>query len=203
MDFQNSLRDHGLPMNRLIPLSMILLLPCFAHADMGLPGNRIVPVQVTIAVEREYPDHEFFLVEGQRAERIRITPSEPLVLRSEDHHGHVFGIYVHAVPKADLALLDEGALPTAEWFKRDENRKNIAGSLHVKGRVVFTDNRDRIEMSYILRVFPDSCRLELVSENHGNRWVERGWTGLCCVLPPVGIGLLGIWLARRLFRNRS
>lgn len=192
-------------MNRLIALAMILTLPSFARADMGLPGDRRVPVTVTITVEHDHPDHEIFLIERDRVERIRLTPAEPLILRSEDNR--TFGLTVHVVPKEALRKLEPGALPAKEWLGTPsgspEVRKYWAGSLHEKGRVGFSDNRERIEKTYLLNIHPDSCRLELVSENAGNKLVSLGWFGLCCVLPPVAIAAFGIWLVRKLFRNRS
>jgi hypothetical protein len=193
-------------MDRTLALACVFLLPTFVHADMAvLPQRRGLPVQVTITIDRDSPDYEFFVVDNEKnsVERVSLTTAQPLILKSEDRDGFLFGLSIHAVPKADLVAQNGGETRHKEWLERHENRKYFAGSLYERGRVNFTDNRDRIEKSFVLRILPDSCRLELVSENHGNRGVEGGWVGLCCVLPMIAIVWFGCRIVRTLNRDRS
>lgn len=195
-------------MKRVTALVMVLLLPGMARADAGPFPNYFRPVTITLTVDRNYPDHEIFLVghfQGSSAEvrRVSLSPSDPLVFRSEEVRSSDFEVY--AVPKRELDRLGQ-PVPKLEWFNRinpEPANEFYAGRIGDRGRVDFDDNRDRIEKTYRIEVLPEGSRVVLVSENEGNPWVKRGWGAICCVLPSVGIALLGLWLARRLFRRRG
>jgi hypothetical protein len=189
-------------MTRPLAVALALLTPALARADASPVPTRHLPVRVTLTVDRDYPDHEFFLVRDKRVERIPLTPSNPVAVASEDWNGYVFSIAVYALPKAELAPFG-GTPPPAEWFDREEARPFRVGTLYERGRADFYDNRDRIEVTYLLRVGPEGRGLVQLSENEGSKWVKGAWCFVCCGLPPLLLAFLGVRLARRLTRPRS
>ena len=76
-------------MKRFVALVMALPLSSMASADAGPFPNYFRPVTITLTVDRSYPDYEIFLVghfQGSSAEvkRVSLSPSDPLVFRSEE-----------------------------------------------------------------------------------------------------------------------
>lgn len=199
-------------MKRVVALILVPIWSGIANADAGpLPNtNRYVPVTITLTVDREYPDHAIFLVghhhsSSEVVQRVSLSPSEPLVFRSDEGpRPSSPNFKVYAVPKKELDRLGQ-PIPRLEWFNRinpEPANEFYAGFVGDRGNVSFDDNRERIEKTYRLEILPEGSRVVLVAENEGNRWVKRGWIA-AIVLPPMGIALLGIWLSRRLLRNRS
>lgn len=189
-------------MTRPLVVAFAILTPALARADVAFVPERHPSVRATFTVDRDYPDYEFFLVQHKQVERVRPTPSNPVVAESENWGGSLFSMRVYAVPKASLAAVEQ-PLPPADWFEREEIKPFRLGTLHERGRVDFYDNRDRIEVTYLLRVGPESRGLVQLSENEGSKWVKGAWCFTCCALPPLLIAFLGVRLARRLTRPRS
>jgi hypothetical protein len=167
---------------------VLLLVPAIARADVGpaLPEVRGVRIDFIFTVERDYPDYEFYFVSQMQwlsnfpaPERLPLAPSNPvrvsgLGLGQKEDGRYRYGAKVYAVRKSLLAELT--GPPPRSWFldKRDglvllgETPDSHAASLP------FTDNRDRIEITYRVELGPDGGRLVKVGENAGNPWVKWG-----------------------------
>ena len=188
-------------MLRTAALGLLALLPGVARADVGVALRR-VPVHVTLTVDRDYPEFAFLLVGPEPKTVLRVWPTaaDPAVARSGDAGGSFFACEVYVVPKAALVKFDR-ALPPAQWFAEKEGSRYLAGQIHARPILDVFDNRDRIEKSYRVQQVGDAFRMDLVSENQGNRWVKGAWVGICCGLPALtvsaAVALAGVWAARR------
>jgi len=187
---------------RTAVLVFLILLPHAVRADVGV-SLRQVPVHITITADRDYPEFSFFLVQSEHnvVERVSPPAAGPVIAKSGDVGGSWFFSEVYAVPKAELVKFD-GALPPTPWFGwKEEGHKYLAGHIHVRPILDVFDNRVRIEKSYRIQRVEDSFSVDLMSENQGNPWVKRAWSGLCCGLPALAISvsvvLAGLWVVRR------
>ena len=192
-------------MVRTVIVGFLVLFPQVARADVGVSLRR-VPVHVTLAVDRDYPEFAFFLVEseGNTVQRVSPTAAGPVIVKSGDPGGSYFVSEVYVVPITELAKSDR-ALPPAKWFQEKERRRYNAGQISARPILDVFDNRDRIEKSYRVQQVGDTFRVDLLPENRGNPWVGRAWVGLCCGLPAltvsVAVALTGLWAVRRTRRK--
>jgi hypothetical protein len=187
---------------RIAGLVLLALTPAVARGDVGVAPRR-VPVQITLAVDRDYPGFAVFLVqpEPKRARRITPTAAEPAIVQSGNLVGSHFYAEVYVVPTTELAGFDQ-LLPPVEWFEQKDHHEYYAGRMNAREILDIFDNRNRIEKEYVVRRAGDAFRVELLSENRGNPWV-KGFRGVvCCGLPPIAIAWGGVWLVRRSNRNR-
>ena len=158
--------------------------------------SRLPPIETT----QSSPSF-LFRVSITLSSECRRRPSGPVIAKSGDVGGSWFFSEVYAVPKAELVKFD-GALPPTPWFGwKEEGHKYLAGHIHVRPILDVFDNRVRIEKSYRIQRVEDSFSVDLMSENQGNPWVKRAWSGLCCGLPALAISvsvvLAGLWVVRR------
>jgi hypothetical protein len=163
-------------------------------------------MHVTLTVDRDYPEYDFFLVNGGApVERLPLTASSPIQLLPEGRTGGYREWTVRAVPRS------LGAVPSgAEWFT-DNSKAGIITFFEREDRwalridfgansLPFYDNRDRIEITYRLEIDGDRGRIIKVSENVADPWVKRSWAagGMFFI---VGVGWLGVWISRRIIRG--
>ena len=190
-------------MLRTAVLGLLVVWPLVSRADVGV-GLRKVTVQVTLTVEREYPDFAIFVIEHEptRPQRVAPTPASPLILRSEDKGADPFVVDVYVVPKTELTRFGQ-AIPPASWFEQPDHYKYSAGVIGVRTYLDVFDNRERIERTYLIRSAGDDFQLELVTENRGKpRRAMWAWGAVCCGLPLLGVAVAG-WLALRLSKRKS
>lgn len=189
-------------MHRIVVFGLLALSLNVARADVGA-RPRQVPFQVTLTVDRDHPEFAFFLVntEFNKVQRVSPTPTDPVIIKSDDTGSRYFFRDVFVVPKTELIQFDQ-SLPPAQWFNHEDHFKYGAGSIYVRPILDIFDNREQIEKTYVFQYSGDVFRLELQSENKGNRWVKRAWSVICCGLPSVAIALSGLWIVRRSKRKR-
>jgi hypothetical protein len=191
---------------RRAALGFLIAWPGMAAADVSV-GLRHVPVRITLAVDRDDPEFAVFLVAPQGIDVKRVSPSaaEPAVIEFAVEREWYFMRDVYVVPRTELGRFDQ-ANPPREWFRQDHHFRRVDGMIKTRQSLDVFDNRRRIDLAYRLERTGDGFGLVLESENQGDRWVARTWTGICCVLPPVlmtgTIALVGLWLVRRGSRKR-
>jgi hypothetical protein len=190
-------------------VALLLLLPTVAQADgaASLPGFRTVWKDIIFTVEQDYPDYEFYLViSGHQfpAERLPLSPSNPVRVPRPGEDGRYRWANAYAVRKSLLAQLPD-LPPSHDWFQLNKGKgvvklEHAAVQLDFRESLLFTDTRDRVEITYRVEVGPDGGRLVKVAENAGDPWVRRAWVA-AGALVLVGIVGLGIWRLRRVRRR--
>jgi hypothetical protein len=196
--------------SRFVAAAMLTLVPAAARADggPGLPGYRLVWKDIVLTVEQDYPDYEFYLLsEGNfPAERLPLSPSNPVRMSGPGENYRYKWARAYAVPKSLLAQFPD-SLPPRDWLQKNVGKGPVKLELpeywlDFREALLFTDTRDRVEVTYRVEVGPDGGRLVKVAENAGNPWVRWGWiaTG---VLVPVGVIGLGLWYVRRVRCRRN
>ncbi|VTS00014.1 unnamed protein product [Gemmata massiliana] len=190
-------------MSRTAAVVLLLLVPAIARADAApiIPGFRTVWIDVTFTVERDYPDFEFYLLGpyfDDQPEKLLLSPSASVRMTggTGSRYSHA---QVYAVRKSQLTELP--GPPSAEWLRW--HREGVCPEeINFRTALLFTDTRDRIEITYRVEVRQDSGHVVKIGENVGNRWVERGWIA-AAIFVPLGIISLGLWRVRRVRRLRT
>lgn len=193
-------------MPRPAAVALLLLLPAVAQADGGppFPGYRTVWKDFIFTMEHEYPDYEFYLLsEGSGdfpAERLPLSPSSPVRVSGPGEPFRYKWANVWAVRKSALTQF-AGSPPPRDWLRNSNGKEammlRLDGSdLDFRTVLLFTDTRERVEITCRVELGPDGGRLVKVAENEGNPWVRWGWIA-AGVLVPVGLIGLGIWRIRR------
>ncbi|MBN9121478.1 MAG: hypothetical protein J0I06_20400 [Planctomycetes bacterium] len=186
-----------------VPLALlaVLLAPAGADAGFGRPGTHIVPADYILTVDRDHPDHAFYLLGDVNAPPVRLplAPSDPIRLFGGKQYGYRWA-QVFAVRNALLAEFT--GPPPREWLQAPRDGVVPFDRLDFRTTLPFTDTRDRVEITYRVEVGPDGARLVQVGENAGNPWVERGWIAAAVLASAAAIAL-GVWVVRRVRRSRS
>lgn len=183
---------------RTLAFAFLAMVPAVSHADVGVALRR-VPVYVTLSVDRDYPEFAFFLVDPERpvVQRVSPTATDLVVVDFGDAPGSNFWYEVYVVPKVELMRFEQ-TLPPAQWFREGERSKCRAGLVHVRPLLDVFDNRDRIEKAYQIQRSGETFRVDVLSENQGNRWVAEAWGAICCGVPALAVSgavaLAGLWL---------
>jgi hypothetical protein len=200
---------------RTAAIVLLLLVPAIACADAGsaLPVVRPVWIDFIFTAEQDYPDYEFYLVSEIEfsmgfypMERLLLTPSNPVRVSGsgpgpDEDTRYKFGAKVYAVRKSLLA--GWAVPPPRTWFLKNRDGLVLLGEIpDSRASLPFTDNRDRIEITYRVEVGPDGGRLMKVGENAGNPWVKWGRI-TAAVFVSIGIIGLGLRWVRRAWRPHT
>ena len=187
-------------MSRRAAVVLLLLVPATAHADGGspLPGVRSVWIDYIFTVEQDYPEYEFYLTSSTglvAAERLTVTPSNPVRVSGPGEDYRYKWATVYAVRKSLLAPFGDKSPPNA-WFSQNAERVEM---LDFRKSLLFTDNRERAEIVCRIERGPDGWRLVQVSENAGDQSVRWTWIAFG-VLAAAGTIWLGFWFLKQLLR---
>jgi hypothetical protein len=184
---------------------LLLLAPDIARADAGpfLPGEPNVWIDFIFTIDQDYPDYEFYLLtlDDSPPERLPITPTNPVRVSGPGKDYRYKWARVYAVRRSSFADF-RGPLGRKEF---DGSRAGVVllGSdypLDFRTALPFTDNRDRVEITYRVEVGPDGGRLVKIGENAGDPWVRRGWIA-AAISVSIGIIGLGLWGVKRIWRR--
>jgi hypothetical protein len=192
----------GFPVYRASVI-LLFVVPATARADGGdpFPGIRTIWIDCTFTVDRDYPDYEFYLLPTRDdfpAERLPITPSNPVRVSGSGEQYRYVWCWIYVVPKSLLAPFGDSP-PPRDWFSKTPGLRFRDGYSFRKA-VVFTDNRKRAEITCRIEIGPDGDRIVQVSENAGDAWVKWAWIA-AGVLLMVGVLSLGLWSLRRIRRR--
>jgi hypothetical protein len=195
-------------MSRFAVVLLLFLVPTTARADErpGLQWVRTVWIDHTFTVERDYPNYEFYLLgcrSDMPAERLPLTPSNPVRVSGPGEKSRYKWALIYAVRKSRLAPFGD-APPPYDWFAENEGAevvklKTSTYFLYFSKTLLFTDNRERAEITYRIEVGLDG-RLVKVSENAGNPWVKWGGWIVVGLTVLVGGACFGVWKVMRIGR---
>jgi hypothetical protein len=84
-------------MNReLLALAAVVVFTAVAVANAGPPRTKVMPVEHKITTEKEYPDHNFYLVD-EKVVAVKLDPKNPIELKPKANEKYAYTLV--AIPK--------------------------------------------------------------------------------------------------------